>query len=334
MDERESENSPALTSLFGDNKVPAVVAEDPSGRFVSPPFPYAFSTMDLQPNQAAGFAGEPIPSGGRSVIQDFIAAGQVSVTDAQRLLDMYKSEHDQFVGSYIGSWTTLESLRSRSAILTASVLTVAALHDPASDRIYPMCNQEFRRLIGASLFDQIVDRDYIWALCIASHWLSDASWTMCGVAIRRATELNLAGSYQQAINEGREDAAEGVKLWYFLYLVDRSLCYGFGRESLVRDDASVLGWSDFLKSPVARMQDKPLVMFLGVYPILGPARELFGLDNRTPIPAAYATQIAYIGQQLDQWLRTWLNVLQGKLIPSSVVRCPDLLCSFVGLLVC
>lgn len=310
VDERESERqSPALTAIFDDNIVPPIAGDYASGGVGLSPFPYAFSTMEAKASQTPGYTS---PEEKRAVVRDFIAAGRISVTDAQRLLDLYMSGPNKFVEPLLRGWTTLEALRSRSAILTASVMTVAALHDPQSDRIFPICFQELRRLVGASLFEPSIDRDYIWALLISSHWLSDQSWMLCGVAIRKATEMNLASTYQRVITEGDESAADGLRLWYYLYLEDRSLCYVFGRESLVRDDPSVLGWSEFLKSPVARVQDKPLVMMLGVYPILGPARDLFGLDNSTPVPPTYSTQIAYLNQQLDQWLRVWLNVLQGK----------------------
>lgn len=318
VEERDSDrNSPAMTTLLEDPLPPAAMPKAPRESAASPAFPSSFSTMQPQSGRPTPYASDSpgetqspkLASGGA---RDFIAAGQISVPDAHRLFDLYINLLDKFIDGVGGRWESLEILRSRSPILTASIMAVAALHDPQSEHIYPICNQELRRLVAASLFDQHANKDYLRALCLASYWLSDVSWTLVGVAVRKATEMNLAGSYQRVLSEGSEDAADRLRVWYHLYLSDRNLSFVFNRPSLVRDDPSVVGWDEFLKSPVARGQDKTLVLMLGSHLILGPVRDLFGPDNGTPIPVAYATQIAYYSQQLDHWLGVWLNVLRGE----------------------
>lgn len=329
VDEKDSNrNPPARTTLFTD-----VMSDAPRDRLGSPAFPYSFATMQPlsdRPPQRAGESPDemrsPHPTSGGA--QDLIAAGQISVADAQRLLNVYTNVLEKHVIGLGCRWPTLDALQSRSPILTASVMAVAALHDPQSEHIYPICNQELRRLVAASLFDQRVDRDYLRALCLASVWLSDASWTLSGVAIRRAIEVDLAGSYQRVIQEGSEDAAHSLRLWYHLYLCDRNLSFVFSRDSLVHDDASVVGWDKFTKSPVATSQDQALVMPIGLHLIMGTIRGLFGSDNGAPIPVAYSTQIAYFRQQIDHWLGLWLSVLRGEFrnLAAWTRRLPSPLC--------
>lgn len=206
----------------------------------------------------------------------------------------------------------METLRSQSTILTASILTVAAIHDPDSTDIYPICIRELQRLIAESLFDRRVPVDYLRALCITTHWLSNVSWTLLGIAIKRAAEVDLSRNYQKALNEASEEAADYVRLWYHLYTCDRHLSILYDRQSLAREDQSIIRWEEFFKSPLSTPQDKVLTMKVALQLILTRVDELIGPDRGAPIPVAYSTQIAYYGHQLDNWLGAWTNVLEGE----------------------
>lgn len=105
-------------------------------------------------------------------VNDFISRGIVNVEDAERLFSFFLNRIDHFmyrIGSH--KYRDLDSLRRGSTVLTVTICTVAALHDPHSNHLYKACSREFRRLMSASMFDRRIDRDRMRALCVASYWL-------------------------------------------------------------------------------------------------------------------------------------------------------------------
>lgn len=250
------------------------------------------------------------PSNGVNAINDFISNGQLSVEDAERLLQLYLNRLDHFMYLIGGIYKDLETLRRRSPTLTACVCTVAALHDPQSNHLYGICNREFRRLMAASMFDRRIDRDHLRAMCIGSYWLSDISWTLSGYAIRRATEVNLNANYHRVVSENNEDAADCLRLWYILYICDHHLSILYGRPATVREDFAIVGWEAFLKASVSTESDKRLISQVALIVILSNVRELFGPDNGEPVPRAFGTQLAVFNRQIDQWMGIWSSELQ------------------------
>jgi hypothetical protein len=236
-------------------------------------------------------------------VNDFVARGLISVEDAGRLVNLFIGRIDHFMyGIGSGTYGDLDSLRHGSSVLTACICTVAALHDPNSNHLYAICGREFRRLMSASMFDRRMDQDCMRAMCIASYWLHDLSWMLSGYAIRRAMELNLSSSYQQVLRAKDEEAMNNVRIWYVLYICDRHLSILYGRPSIVRDDVSVNGWEEILRSPMCTESDKRLVSQMALLVIMGNARELFGPDTGEPIPIAFAPQFEKFSRQIDHWV--------------------------------
>lgn len=308
--------SPTMTTLMeqGIADIPLPIEQT-----AAPAIPPSFSSdqarssrPSLRSNDSDGYSPFSGAAGSRDG-RDFIAAGQISTADAQRLFQLYVERLSYFIYDIGGQWPSLESLRSHSAVLTASIMAVAALHDPQSSHLYPICNKELQRLIAASVFDRRVNTDYLRALCIASYWLSDMSWTLLGIAIRRATEINLSGIYQRVLTEANEDATDWLRLWYHLYSCDRHLSLLYSRQSLAREDVCIMGWEVLLRTPgPGTDQDKMLLMQLPLHLILTRVDELFGTDNRTPVPVVYSSQITHYSHQLDNWLAVWSTALRGK----------------------
>ncbi|KAF2017494.1 hypothetical protein BU24DRAFT_344912 [Aaosphaeria arxii CBS 175.79] len=242
-------------------------------------------------------------------ISDFISQGLVSIEDAERLVNFYLNRIDHFmymVGS--GRYRDLESLRRSSPILTAVICTVAALHDPNSNHLYGICSREFRRQMGAAMFDRRIDRDHIRAMCIGSYWLHDVSWTLSGYAIRRATEVNLSGMFQRAL-ENNEEAMDCMRIWYTLYICDHHLSILYGRPSIVREDAAISGWEELMTRSVFTESDKRLVSQMALLIIMSNVRELFGPDTGEPVPRAFAPQLTNYSRQIDQWMGYWTTEL-------------------------
>ncbi|POS77325.1 hypothetical protein DHEL01_v204286 [Diaporthe helianthi] len=302
-------NSPITMTMLDDGMTD--VAAHRAGFFPPPISPLnPQGSRPPLPSHDSGEDAQSLHSGGGS-IRDFIAVGQISLADAQRLFDLYIEQLDYFAYKIGGRWRTLDALRARSAILTASILTVAALHDSSSNQIYPVCNRELRRLISASIFDRRVNRDHLRALCVASYWLSDISWTLSGMAIRRATEINLSGNYQRVLMEGGEDAVDCLRLWYNLFICDRNLSTLYCRQTLVCEDASIQGWEEFLNTPLSTDHDKRLTSQVSLHLILTSIQELFGPDNGVMIPPAFSMQIAHYSRQLDHWVGVWSTTLKS-----------------------
>ena len=259
-----------------------------------------------------------------NAINDFIARGALSLADAESLFALYRDRLDRYMYGIGCRYMTLEELRRKSPILSAATLTVAALHDPKADNIYGICSGEFRRLMEKSMFERRIDRDYLRAMCIASYWLSDLSWMLSGYAIRRAAECNLHNSYNQAIKEQSQEAADCARLWYILYICDQHLATLYGRPSIVQEDSSIQGWEQFLKSPVANEEDKRLTGQVVLVSILRNIRELFGTDKGEPVPRVYLNHILQFRRQLDQWYTRWMKDLPGELTipPSRTILTP------------
>jgi hypothetical protein len=246
-------------------------------------------------------------------VNDFISRGLITIEDADRLVGLFINRIDHFmyrIGA--GSYRDLDSLRRGSSVLTACICTVAALHDPNSNHLYATCGREFRRLMSSSMFDRRMDQDCMRAMCVASYWLHDLSWMLSGYAIRRAMEVNLSSSYQQVLRNCDQEAMNNVRIWYVLYICDRHLSILYGRPSIVRDDVSVNGWEEILRSPMCTESDKRLVSQMALLVIMGNARELFGPDTGEPIPIAFAPQFEKFSHQIDKWVGFWSSELLSK----------------------
>lgn len=247
-------------------------------------------------------------------VNDFISRGIVGVEDAERLVSFFLNRIDHFmykIGSH--KYRDLDSLRRGSTVLTVTICTVAALHDPQSNHLYKSCSREFRRLMSASMFDRRIDRDRMRALCVASYWLHDLSWTISGYAIRRAMEINLSSSYHRVLATGDEDSMECIRLWYVLYICDRHLSILYGRPSIVKDEVSITGWEALMRTSAFTEADKRLVSQMALLIIMGNARELFGPDTGEPIPKAFAPQLASFSRQIDHWMGFWSTELLSKI---------------------
>ncbi|CAI6342402.1 unnamed protein product [Periconia digitata] len=243
-------------------------------------------------------------------INDFISQGVLSIEDAERLTNAYLHRIDTFM--YLigrGHYRDLESMRRSSTILTAAVCTVAALHDPAGNHLYAVCSREFRRLVATSMFERRINRDCLRAMCIGAYWLHDISWTLSGCAIRRATEVNLDKNYHLVIQENNEEAMDCMRIWYILYICDHHLSILYGRQSVIREDASILRWEELLKSSAVTESDRRMISQVALLIIMSNIRDLFGPDTGEPIARAFLSQMMSFSRQIDQWMGYWTTEL-------------------------
>lgn len=249
-----------------------------------------------------------------SELNDFISKGQLSLEDAERLFHLYYDRLDHFIYRVGGRYSTLDSLRRASPTLTACICTVSAMHDPASNHLYSVCKKEFRKLVTHAMFDGHVDHDYLRALSVGAYWLSDMSWMLSGIAVRRATQINLSAQFRSLHSAGppsstSSDALDLIRLWYISYVSDSHLSILYGRAPMVRDDVAVQRLDEFLAAPSTTEDDKRMTSQVALLVILRHIYDLFGPDTSAPIPSVYATQIAAFSRQLDAWLGRWSPAL-------------------------
>ncbi|KAB5542564.1 hypothetical protein GE09DRAFT_245547 [Coniochaeta sp. 2T2.1] len=243
---------------------------------------------------------------------DFISRGAISRENANRLFRLYNDKLDHYIYRIGCPYSTLDEVRAKSSILTASICTVAALHDRDSDSLYGICSDEFRRLMGACMFDRLVNRDSLRAMCIAAYWLSDISWTISGYAIRRAGDISLSQSFTRILAGGTKSDADCLRLWYILYVCDQHLAILYGRQPIVRNDFSIKECERFLESPTATDQDTRLLSQVAIMRIFDDIRNVFGQVDTGPLPEEYLPKIDVFHSQLIGWHDTWLSKVKER----------------------
>lgn len=245
---------------------------------------------------------------------DFISRSVIKTEDAEPLATYYLDKLDPYIWHMCSDYKDLESFRSRSPTLTAAVLTVAALHDTTRSHLYGICAKEFKRLVANAMFERKIDMEYLRALVIGSYWISDISWTLSGYAIRRASEFHLKQCYLQiaesvrlpekADSEKLNEAMEGIRVLYLLYICDHHLSILYGRSSIMRDnEIYITGWEAYLACSLATDSDRRIAGQICLMYLMNHIRETLGPeDTTTLLPASALTKIAGFERDLDDWI--------------------------------
>ena len=252
---------------------------------------------------------------------DFISRGQISLQDADQLACYYITYLDPYLYNMTVQYESLDHFRRRSPTLTAAVLTVAALHDvSAKPELYSLCSKEFKRLVANAMFEKKVDIEYLRALVVGSYWLSDVGWTMSGYAIRRASEFHLKTCYYQIADSLKhptkyskdqlQDARDGLRLLYLLYICDHHLSILYGRPSIMRDNEHyILGYENYLASSVASDIDKRVAAQVSLLLLMSQIRESMGPEEDTGVslPESMLPKIKSFDRDLENWVLRWSN---------------------------
>lgn len=109
---------------------------------------------------------------------DLISRGAIAMDKAEHLFTIYKRRLDHYVYGILADHGTLSSVRAGSPLLTAAVMTVAALH--TADPIYTTCYDEVLKEFATQSTSRNHTLDDVRGLCIGAFWLSDMSWTLSG----------------------------------------------------------------------------------------------------------------------------------------------------------
>ncbi|KAK6082238.1 C6 transcription factor [Seiridium cupressi] len=253
---------------------------------------------------------------GAGELNDFISRGVISLPEAE---DLYRSPINSFHTSlnhylWVGLEQThpsFESVRQSSEVLTATILTVTALHIPTSAETFDKCYKEFLSLISSSMFSRYHSIDDVRALCIAAFWLSEVSWKLSGHAIRIATELNIHQSFSRAL-EGDKEHFLRARLWYMLYVCDHHFSIAYGRPPMIAESLQIRQHELFLQSPFADALDRRILSQVSLMQIMTCIYDRFmerKLPHHDPAGAMLNdgdfADLRNFNLEIDQWRMRW-----------------------------
>ncbi|KAL3455270.1 hypothetical protein BJX64DRAFT_297859 [Aspergillus heterothallicus] len=249
---------------------------------------------------------------------DLISRNVISINDANMLVNRYLRKTDHYLYGIASDYQSLQEIRESSSLLLTAILTVQALQSSDSEQLYRLCHAEFRNLTGDFLFSHSVTLEDLRGLCIACFWLSDISWSISSLAIRRAVELELHKSFPMAVDALKSQQSlnapakrttrlvDSVRIWYLLYICDQHLAILYGRPCIMREDEAIQNWALYL----AVNQDPTDIRILSqvaLLQILRSVSEKFGQDSKRRVTTALKPQLDSFLRQLDKWVDHWLR---------------------------
>ncbi|PLN76299.1 fungal-specific transcription factor [Aspergillus taichungensis] len=237
--------------------------------------------------------------------EDFISRGLISIHEAEELFAYFSRTMNQLLwGGIILVHRDLTSVRRASTLLSAAVLTVAALHIPNRTETLNRCYGEYVSLVSDMSLTRAHTLDDIRGLCVGAFWLSELSWKLSGHAVRIATEMGLHQSYQKMMR-GHGDQYERAQLWYLLYVCDHHFSIAYGRPPVIHEDVAIKNYESFLQSPMVVPGDIRLIAQVALFMILTEAYRTFGSDMEAALTEEDFGQLRVYNVALDQWRLLW-----------------------------
>ncbi|KAF2876862.1 fungal-specific transcription factor-like protein [Massariosphaeria phaeospora] len=257
----------------------------------------------------------PAPMRSFPVDSDFIGQGIIPVEDAEDLFTRYIENYHQLLwAGILFSHASLEEMRRHSTLLTAAVLTIAALHTPGRDDALQKCYNIFVSLAYSTCLSKPNNLDDVRALCLAAFYLSNLSWKLSGLAVRNAVELGIHHSFQKLIR-GNTDHRDNVRLWYALYVCEHQFSIAYGRPPLIHEDAATKNLERFLDSPLTTPGDIRLGSQVALFKILTEAYMVYGGDPEQPLTEPDFQQLRIFNLAIEQWRLSW----QPRSVDSSPI---------------
>ncbi|KAF2108127.1 hypothetical protein BDV96DRAFT_653023 [Lophiotrema nucula] len=245
-------------------------------------------------------------------LDDFITREVISEHEAEELYAIFHTSLNHYL--WVGLeqlHSSLDSVRRSSEILTATILTVTALHIPTSAETFDKCYKEFLSLISSSMFSRYHSIDDVRALCIAAFWLSDVSWKLSGHAIRIATELNIHQSFYKAL-QGDSEHFLRARLWYMLYVCDHHFSIAYGRPPMIAESVQIREHERFLQLPFANALDYRILSQVSLMQILTRIHDRFAerrLPQEDPSGALLSegdfVDMRNFNVEIDRWRMKW-----------------------------
>ncbi|CAG8878237.1 unnamed protein product [Penicillium nalgiovense] len=248
--------------------------------------------------------------------EDFISRRLISLHEAEELFAYFSRTMNQLLwGGIILVHRDLTSVRRASTLLSAAVLTVAALHIPNRTETLNRCYSEYVSLVSNMALTRAHTLDDIRGLCVGAFWLSELSWKLSGHAVRIATEMGLHQSYQR-LTRGHVDQYERAQLWYLLYVCDHHFSIAYGRPPVIHEDVVIRNYETFLALPMVVPGDIRLLAQVALFMILTEAYRMFGSDTEQALTDEDFGQLRVYNVAVDQWRLLW----QPRSADSAYVR--------------
>ncbi|KAJ5155870.1 hypothetical protein N7492_008673 [Penicillium capsulatum] len=248
--------------------------------------------------------------------EDFITRGLISIHEAEELFAYFSRTMNQLLwGGIILVHRDLTSVRRASTLLSAAVLTVAALHIPNRTDTLNRCYGEYVSLVSSMALTRAHTLDDIRGLCVGAFWLSELSWKLSGHAVRIATEMGLHQSYHR-LTRGHHDQYARAQLWYLLYVCDHHFSIAYGRPPVIHEDVSIRNCETFLELPMVVPGDFRLLAQVALFTILTEAYRMFGSDTEQALTEEDFNQLRVFNVTVDQWRLLW----QPRSADSAYVR--------------
>ncbi|EKV07357.1 C6 transcription factor, putative [Penicillium digitatum] len=248
--------------------------------------------------------------------EDFISRRLISLHEAEELYAYFSRTMNQLLwGGIILVHRDLTSVRRASTLLSAAVLTVAALHIPNRTETLNRCYGEYVTLVSNMALTRAHTLDDIRGLCVGAFWLSELSWKLSGHAVRIATEMGLHQSYQR-LTRGHTDQYERAQLWYLLYVCDHHFSIAYGRPPVIHEDVVIRNYETFLALPMIVHGDTRLLAQVALFMILTEAYRMFGSDTEQALTEEDFGQLRAYNVAVDQWRLLW----QPRSADSAYVR--------------
>ncbi|KAK5199959.1 hypothetical protein LTR92_000500 [Exophiala xenobiotica] len=258
----------------------------------------------------------------KHVRTDIISRGIIQRSDAERLVGAYLTHSDHYLYGIASKYKDMETIRRSSSLLLTAICTVAALQDPTPSDLYSVCHAELRSLVSQFIFKPTVELEDLRGLCIACFWLSNMSWSVSGIAIRRACEIELQKSFYAIVPEaGRSSspspelvnpnppslAIECMRLWYLFYICDQQLSILYGRTPTLRDQETIQNCESYLAALPASTSDIRIINQVSLLRIMSAVADTFGSNVERRVPVIFKTQLDNFIRQLDHWVTHWLS---------------------------
>ncbi|KAF2667875.1 C6 transcription factor [Microthyrium microscopicum] len=294
-DEAASGNRPLVSTTGDTDNSPSweVVMDTESGPAAIP----ASVVSTIPPTRPPPL----LPCGDRSNI-DIIARGILSLADVESFFKIYTERLDHFLYRILIDHNSLSSVRASSPLLTAAVCTVGALHLRSPE--YDACYEEFTRLCGIQVFSKSHTVDDVRALCIGAFWLSSISWTLVGLAVRIASEIQL----HRCISKMPHDKLacyQRTRMWYLVYICDHQFSIAYGKPPMTHEFETLNPPAVFLESPYAAEDDARLISEIELWSTSTRVFENFGVDTDAPLADKSVAQLRRYGIALDTWRANW-----------------------------
>lgn len=253
---------------------------------------------------------------------DIISRGIIQRSDAERLVRAYLARSDYYLYGIASKYKDMETVRRSSSLLLTAMCTVAALQDPAASDIYRVCHAELRSLVSQFIFKPTVELEDLRGLCITCFWLSNISWSVSGIAIRRACEIELQKSFYAIVTKTAPGsnppsepanpnasslAIECMRLWYLFYICDQQLSILYGRTPTLRNQETIQKCESYLAAVPASTSDIRIVNQVSLLCILSAVTDTFGSNVERRVPVVFKTQLDNFIRQLDCWATHWLS---------------------------